>query len=123
MVIRGGHFSGPDLLRSSIGSVILGGTILGGNVLAEATEARVLTGGTIGHLGRVLSGIIAARRIEAISSEVIASGGVIIMAEEMGTADERVIMLPPGTIPVGTADDVKQALSCLQSISDAYARR
>lgn len=123
MVIHGGHFSGSDLLRSSIRAVILGGTMTGSNVLEEATEARVMTHGTIGHLGKVLSGVIAARRIEAISPDLVVSEGMIIMAEETGTADERVIMLPPGTIPAGAPADTRQVFSCLKSFIEVYAKR
>jgi hypothetical protein len=123
MVIYGGYFSGPDLLRSSLRAVILGGTMTGNNVLAEATEARVMTHGTIGHLGKVLSGVIAARRIEAISPDLVVSEGMIIMAEETGMTDERVILLPPGTIQAGAPADTSQALSRLQSLIDTHAKR
>jgi hypothetical protein len=71
----------------------------------------------------VRSGVVAARRIESIAADLVASGEMIIMAEETGSSDERVIMLPPGTIPAEANMDAGQALSRLKSLVDAYGKR
>lgn len=118
LVLQGGVYTGPGLLRSSLRPVVLGVETAGVEALAEAREVRVLTQGAIAHLGNVTSGIVAARRIGTLSPALTVSDDLLVLAEETGTPDPRVRLLPAGTIlPQG---DPRQAVAFLESLRDAH---